>query len=90
MSDLEGNYRRIMLAAFCKLVSFNIPRMQFAKHVLKFYLREKRDFGDILKTTLQRCREKSKVWLIFDRRLLPGKATKIANLFYDAGNLSQW
>ncbi|BHF70258.1 Cohesin subunit SA-2 [Sparganum proliferum] len=53
--------RRIHLAAFCKLVVYNLLPIRSAAPLYKHYIRFYSDFGDILKSTLGKMREINRV-----------------------------
>ncbi|XP_072254984.1 cohesin subunit SA-3 [Pyxicephalus adspersus] len=67
--DLEGDEneqiaelhnRRILLAAYCKLILYNTLELHFASEVLKYYVKYYVHYGDIIKETLHRSRLVSK------------------------------
>ncbi|TGZ72694.1 hypothetical protein CRM22_001934 [Opisthorchis felineus] len=53
--------RRTQLAAFCKLVIYNIVPIRAAAPLYKYYIRSFNDFGDIMKSTLAKARELNRV-----------------------------
>uniref|UniRef100_A0A2M4CYG0 Putative sister chromatid cohesion complex cohesin subunit stag/irr1/scc3 n=1 Tax=Anopheles darlingi TaxID=43151 RepID=A0A2M4CYG0_ANODA len=57
----ELHKRRSFLAAYCKLIVYNILPMKAAAEVFKHYLRHYDEYGDIIKTTLGKAREINKV-----------------------------
>ncbi|KAL1398175.1 hypothetical protein pipiens_009175 [Culex pipiens pipiens] len=57
----ELHKRRNFLAAYCKLIVYNILPMKSAADIFKHYLRCYNEYGDIIKTTLGKTREINKV-----------------------------
>ncbi|XP_026468495.1 cohesin subunit SA-1-like [Ctenocephalides felis] len=57
----ELHKRRNFLAAFCKLIVYNIIPTQAAADVFKHYVKCYNDYGDIIKSTLGKAREINKV-----------------------------
>ncbi|KFB52898.1 AGAP006998-PA-like protein [Anopheles sinensis] len=57
----ELHKRRSFLAAYCKLIVYNILPTKAAADIFKHYLRHYDEYGDIIKTTLGKTREISKV-----------------------------
>ncbi|XP_025837464.1 cohesin subunit SA-1 [Agrilus planipennis] len=57
----ELHKRRNFLAAYCKLVVYNIVPTKAAADVFKHYVKHYNDYGDIIKTTLGKAREINKV-----------------------------
>ncbi|VEL21270.1 unnamed protein product [Protopolystoma xenopodis] len=53
--------RRTQLAAFCKLVIYNLVPIRSAAPLYKHYIRSFNDFGDIMKSTLAKSREISRI-----------------------------
>ncbi|XP_062313473.1 cohesin subunit SA-2 isoform X2 [Osmerus eperlanus] len=53
--------RRILLAAFCKLIIHGVLEMSMAAEIFKYYMKFFNDFGDILKETLSRTRQQDKI-----------------------------
>ena len=53
--------RRNLLAAFCKLIVFNIIEMKNAAGIFKHYMKYYNDYGDIIKMTLAKSREINKI-----------------------------
>ncbi|PAA68029.1 hypothetical protein BOX15_Mlig017969g1, partial [Macrostomum lignano] len=56
----ELHNRRTHLACFAKLVVYNCVPLQLASNMFVHYIRFYNDFGDIMKTTLQKCKEINK------------------------------
>lgn len=52
--------RRILLAAFCKLIVHGVLEMSMAAEVFMYYVKYYNDFGDIIKETLCRTRQTDK------------------------------
>ncbi|XP_057708172.1 cohesin subunit SA-2 isoform X2 [Corythoichthys intestinalis] len=48
--------RRIMLAAYCKLILHGVLEMSTASDIFTFYVKHHNDLGDIIKETIHRCR----------------------------------
>ncbi|XP_055537217.1 cohesin subunit SA-1 [Wyeomyia smithii] len=57
----ELHKRRNFLAAYCKLIVYNVLPMKSASEIFKHYLRCYNEYGDIIKTTLGKTREINKV-----------------------------
>lgn len=57
----ELHKKRNFLAAYCKLVVYNIIPTSAAADIFKHYLRFYNDYGDIIKTTLGKAREINKL-----------------------------
>lgn len=57
----ELHKRRNFLAAFCKLVVYNVVSIKCAADMFKFYMKFYNDYGDIIKATLGKSREINKV-----------------------------
>ncbi|XP_052860606.1 cohesin subunit SA-1 [Anopheles cruzii] len=57
----ELHKRRSFLAAYCKLIVYNILPIKAAADIFKHYLRHYDEYGDIIKTTLGKTREINKV-----------------------------
>ncbi|XP_053673037.1 cohesin subunit SA-1 [Anopheles nili] len=57
----ELHKRRSFLAAYCKLIVYNILPTKAAANVFRHYLRHYDEYGDIIKTTLGKTREINKV-----------------------------
>ncbi|GAB6019831.1 hypothetical protein CHUAL_001371 [Chamberlinius hualienensis] len=57
----ELHRRRNFLAAFCKLVVYNVVSVRVASDVFKHYVKFYNDYGDIIKATLGKAREINKV-----------------------------
>lgn len=55
------NRRRHFLAAYCKLIVYNVLPLRYAACVIKHYVDFYTPFGDIIKTTLGKAREINKV-----------------------------
>ncbi|XP_071588596.1 LOW QUALITY PROTEIN: cohesin subunit SA-3-like, partial [Heliangelus exortis] len=53
----ELHRRRLLLAAFCKLLIYNVLELSAASDVFKHYSKFYRDFGDIIKETLSCTRQ---------------------------------
>ncbi|CAH8674975.1 unnamed protein product [Schistosoma bovis] len=53
--------RRTQLAAFFKLVIYNLIPIRAAAPIYKYYIRSFNDFGDIMKSTLAKAREINRV-----------------------------
>lgn len=56
----ELHKKRSHLAAYCKLVVYNILPTTAACDIFKYYIKFYNDYGDIIKTTLGKTRENSK------------------------------
>uniref|UniRef100_A0A182JTG5 SCD domain-containing protein n=1 Tax=Anopheles christyi TaxID=43041 RepID=A0A182JTG5_9DIPT len=57
----ELHKRRSFLAAYCKLIVYNILPIKAAADIFKHYLRHYDEYGDIIKATLGKTREINKV-----------------------------
>ncbi|CAI9736491.1 cohesin subunit SA-1 isoform X1 [Octopus vulgaris] len=57
----ELHKKRNFLAAFCKLVVYNITSIRTAADMFKHYMKFYNDYGDIIKATLSKAREINKV-----------------------------
>lgn len=57
----ELHRRRNFLAAYCKLIVYNIMPTKAAADVFKHYVKYYNDYGDIIKATLSKAREINKV-----------------------------
>lgn len=57
----ELHKRRNFLAAYCKLIVYNIMPTKAGADVFKHYVKYYNDFGDIIKATLSKAREINKV-----------------------------
>ncbi|KGL90925.1 Cohesin subunit SA-2, partial [Charadrius vociferus] len=53
--------KRSLLAAYCKLVVYNVVEMTAAAEIYKHYVKTYNDFGDIIKETLSRTRHNNKI-----------------------------
>ncbi|XP_064294005.1 cohesin subunit SA-2 isoform X5 [Phalacrocorax carbo] len=53
--------KRSLLAAYCKLIVYNVVEMTAAAEVYKYYVKTYNDFGDIIKETLSRMRHNNKI-----------------------------
>ncbi|MEE6496982.1 hypothetical protein FKM82_002547 [Ascaphus truei] len=53
--------RRNLLAAFCKLIVYNVVEMNAAADVFKQYMRYYNDYGDIIKETMSKTRQIDKI-----------------------------
>ncbi|NXS94362.1 STAG2 protein, partial [Jacana jacana] len=59
---LEDLHRkRSLLAAYCKLIVYNVVEMTAAAEIYKHYVKTYNDFGDIIKETLSRTRHNNKI-----------------------------
>ncbi|NWX98885.1 STAG2 protein, partial [Nothoprocta ornata] len=59
LNDL--NKKRSLLAAYCKLIVYNVVEMAAAAEIYKHYMKTYNDFGDIIKETLSRTRHNNKI-----------------------------
>ncbi|XP_010216009.1 PREDICTED: cohesin subunit SA-2-like [Tinamus guttatus] len=59
LNDL--NKKRRLLAAYCKLIVYNVVEMAAAAEIYKHYMKTYNDFGDIIKETLSRTRHSNKI-----------------------------
>lgn len=57
----ELHKRRNFLAAFCKLIIYNVIKIKCAADMFKYYMKFYNDYGDIIKATLSKAREINKV-----------------------------
>ncbi|OWR54700.1 cohesin subunit SA-1 [Danaus plexippus] len=57
----ELHKRRNFLAAYCKLIVYNVAPLRRAAEVFKHYIRCYNDYGDIIKATLSKAREINKL-----------------------------
>ncbi|NXK73360.1 STAG2 protein, partial [Amazona guildingii] len=53
--------KRSLLAAYCKLIAYNVVEMTAAAEIYKYYVKTYNDFGDIIKETLSKTRHNNKV-----------------------------
>ncbi|XP_038630916.1 cohesin subunit SA-2 isoform X2 [Scyliorhinus canicula] len=53
--------RRNLLAAFCKLIVYNVVDMHTAADIFKQYMKYYNDYGDIIKETMSKCRQTDKI-----------------------------
>lgn len=53
--------RRNLLAAFCKLIVYNVVEMNSAADIFKQYMRYYNDYGDIIKETMSKTRQIDKI-----------------------------
>ncbi|XP_069468760.1 cohesin subunit SA-2 isoform X1 [Ambystoma mexicanum] len=53
--------RRNLLAAFCKLIVYNVVEMNAAADIFKQYMRYYNDYGDIIKETMSKTRQIDKI-----------------------------
>ncbi|XP_075040469.1 cohesin subunit SA-2 isoform X2 [Mixophyes fleayi] len=53
--------RRNLLAAFCKLIVYNVVEMNTAADIFKQYMRYYNDYGDIIKETMSKTRAIDKI-----------------------------
>ncbi|XP_061482984.1 cohesin subunit SA-2-like isoform X2 [Rhineura floridana] len=53
--------KRCLLAAYCKLIIYNVVEMSAAAEIYKHYMKAYNDFGDIIKETLSRTRHNDKI-----------------------------
>uniref|UniRef100_A0A803SR30 Cohesin subunit SA n=1 Tax=Anolis carolinensis TaxID=28377 RepID=A0A803SR30_ANOCA len=53
--------KRCLLAAYCKLIIYNVVEMTSAAEIYKHYMKTYNDFGDIIKETLSRSRHNDKI-----------------------------
>jgi cohesin complex subunit SA-1/2 len=56
----ELHKKRNFLAAYCKLVVYNMLPISAAADIFKFYIKFYNDYGDIIKATLAKTRENNK------------------------------
>ncbi|XP_032852457.1 cohesin subunit SA-2 isoform X2 [Tyto alba] len=53
--------KRSLLAAYCKLIVFNVIEMTAAAEIYKYYVKTYNYFGDIIKETLSKTRHNNKI-----------------------------
>ncbi|NWS85837.1 STAG2 protein, partial [Toxostoma redivivum] len=53
--------KRSLLAAYCKLIVYNVVEMTAAAEIYKYYVKTYSDFGDIIKETLSKTRYNNKI-----------------------------
>ncbi|NXH13332.1 STAG2 protein, partial [Bucco capensis] len=53
--------KRSLLAAYCKLIVYNVVEMTAAAEIYKYYVKTYNDFGDIIKETLSKTRQNNKI-----------------------------
>ncbi|KAM9264726.1 cohesin subunit SA-2-like [Cariama cristata] len=53
--------KRSLLAAYCKLIVYNVVEMTAAAEIFKYYVKTYNDFGDIIKETLSKTRHNDKI-----------------------------
>ncbi|XP_069731973.1 cohesin subunit SA-2-like isoform X2 [Phaenicophaeus curvirostris] len=53
--------KRSLLAAYCKLIVYNVVEMTAAAEIYKYYVKTYNDFGDIIKETLSKTRHSNKI-----------------------------
>ncbi|XP_015706727.1 cohesin subunit SA-2-like isoform X1 [Coturnix japonica] len=53
--------KRSLLAAYCKLIVYNVVEMAAAAEIYKHYVKTYSDFGDIIKETLSRTRHSNRI-----------------------------
>uniref|UniRef100_A0A8C0BU79 Cohesin subunit SA n=1 Tax=Buteo japonicus TaxID=224669 RepID=A0A8C0BU79_9AVES len=53
--------KRSLLAAYCKLIVYNVVEMSAAAEIYKYYVKTYNDFGDIIKETLSKTRHNNKI-----------------------------
>ncbi|NXO93703.1 STAG2 protein, partial [Certhia brachydactyla] len=53
--------RRSLLAAYCKLIVYNVVEMTAAAEIYKYYVKTYSNFGDIIKETLTKTRYNNKI-----------------------------
>ncbi|NWH76310.1 STAG2 protein, partial [Piaya cayana] len=53
--------KRSLLAAYCKLIVYNVVEMTAAAEIYKYYVKTYNDFGDIIKETLSKTRHNNKI-----------------------------
>ncbi|XP_062457485.1 cohesin subunit SA-2-like isoform X2 [Rhea pennata] len=59
LNDLHK--KRSLLAAYCKLIVYNVVEMTAAAEIYKHYMKTYNDFGDIIRETLSRTRHNNKI-----------------------------
>ncbi|NXI17885.1 STAG2 protein, partial [Irena cyanogastra] len=57
----ELHKKRSLLAAYCKLIVYNVVEMTAAAEIYKYYVKTYSDFGDIIKETLSKMRYNNKI-----------------------------
>ncbi|KAM9388296.1 cohesin subunit SA-2-like [Phaethornis superciliosus] len=53
--------KRSLLAAYCKLIVYNVVEMTAAAEIYKYYVKTYNDFGDIIKEMLSKTRHSNKI-----------------------------
>ncbi|NWI90977.1 STAG2 protein, partial [Pitta sordida] len=53
--------KRSLLAAYCKLIVYNVVEMTAAAEIYKYYVKTYNDFGDIIKEMLSKMRHNNKI-----------------------------
>ncbi|KAJ7420830.1 Cohesin subunit SA-2 [Willisornis vidua] len=53
--------KRSLLAAYCKLIVYNVIEMTAAAEIYKYYVKTYNDFGDIIKEMLSKMRHNNKI-----------------------------
>ncbi|NXF07157.1 STAG2 protein, partial [Smithornis capensis] len=53
--------KRSLLAAYCKLIVYNVVEMTAAAEIYKYYVKTYNDFGDIIKELLSKMRHNNKI-----------------------------
>ncbi|KFP04214.1 Cohesin subunit SA-2, partial [Calypte anna] len=53
--------KRSLLAAYCKLIVYNVVEMTAAAEIYKYYVKTYNDFGDIIKEMLSKTRHNNKI-----------------------------
>ncbi|XP_041897613.1 cohesin subunit SA-2-like isoform X2 [Corvus kubaryi] len=53
--------KRSLLAAYCKLIVYDVVEMTAAAEIYKYYVKTYSDFGDIIKETLSKTRHNNKI-----------------------------
>ncbi|NXG24724.1 STAG2 protein, partial [Grallaria varia] len=53
--------KRSLLAAYCKLIVYNVIEMTAAAEIYKYYVKTYNDFGDIMKEMLSKMRHNNKI-----------------------------
>ncbi|NXK95086.1 STAG2 protein, partial [Formicarius rufipectus] len=53
--------KRSLLAAYCKLIVYNVVEMTAAAEIYKYYVKTYSDFGDIIKEMLSKMRHNNKI-----------------------------
>ncbi|NXM66217.1 STAG2 protein, partial [Serilophus lunatus] len=53
--------KRSLLAAYCKLIVYNVVEMTAAAEIYKYYMKTYNDFGDIIKEMLSKMRHNNKI-----------------------------